>query len=451
MKKDKIFVKKSKMKSSSSFHKFDNKKKSSCSWVVLCSWFLVTCWMILVYISWRSGLLQFASITSLSGSTSYQLLSEEINHLSEDISTFVQEHGIQTEKFIPEPYDIHVIFSTDCSAFQDWQTLVLFYSAKVVGQKGPVTRIASGCDEDKQRYLTALYQNLYPKYHVHFTPSYSKDEKTGQNYHFYNKPWGLKHWLENAQPPIPDDVIIALLDPDMIFLRPITTQIRGQINNIHSRKIDKDTILEKISKGNPVGQLYGLGAPWANDNHPKFNRGKICGEGSPCLKPSQAFGEDHYAVGPPYIAHKDDMIHIASSWTKFVPKVYEGYPYLLAEMYAYSMAAAHENLPHLQLENYMVSNVHAGGEGWPWVDKIDNVLKPPLENGTFFPDEILPNVVHYCQSFRIHDISFYKRGLRKDIFSCEAPLLVDPPVTLDLSEYETKKSDGEVSLSIFFL
>lgn len=36
-------------------------------------------------------------------------------------------------------------------------------------------------------------------------------------------------------------------------------------------------------------------------------------------------------------------------------RVYERYPNLLAEMYAYSMAAAHENLPHFQLLNYMVS------------------------------------------------------------------------------------------------
>ena len=47
---------------------------------------------------------------------------------------------------------------------------------------------------------------------------------------------------------------------------------------------------------------------------------------------------------------------------KIRTRVYEHYPYLLAEMYAYSMAAAHENLPHLQLENWMVSNtdVHPG-------------------------------------------------------------------------------------------
>ncbi len=64
------------------------------------------------------------------------------------------------------------------------------------------------------------------------------------------------------------------------------------------------------------------------------------------------------------------MLFLFRSFAKFIsvqflelifpnpsPRVYEGYPYLLAEMYAYSMAAAHEKLPHLQLWNYMVSNV----------------------------------------------------------------------------------------------
>jgi hypothetical protein len=61
--------------------------------------------------------------------------------------------------------------------------------------------------------------------------------------------------------------------------------------------------------------------------------------------------------------------------------VYEDYPYLLAEMYAYSMAAAHEKLPHLQVDNYMVSSSDAGGEAWPHVDGLPQVCIPPDENG----------------------------------------------------------------------
>jgi peptidyl serine alpha-galactosyltransferase len=170
---------------------------------------------------------------------------------------------------------------------------------------------------------------------------------------FYNKPWGLKHWLEFSDPPVRDDVVIALLDPDMIFLRPLTTQIMGMDNNLYNRDAAKE-LMPKVVKGRPAAQTYGLGAPWTNDIHPKFGRGRICGENSPCLVPNERFGAQHYSVGPPYLVEKEDMIRLAKTWTEFVPRVYEKYPYLLAEMYAYSMAAAHENLPHLQMEHYMV-------------------------------------------------------------------------------------------------
>lgn len=73
---------------------------------------------------------------------------------------------------------LHIIFSTDCNAYQDWQTLLIFHSAMVVGQEGVLTRIASGCDENKARQLTELYKKLFPMYRVHFTPDFKRDEKT---------------------------------------------------------------------------------------------------------------------------------------------------------------------------------------------------------------------------------------------------------------------------------
>jgi len=32
--------------------------------------------------------------------------------------------------------DVHVVFSTDCSEYQDWQSITLFYSAMLAGQTG---------------------------------------------------------------------------------------------------------------------------------------------------------------------------------------------------------------------------------------------------------------------------------------------------------------------------
>ena len=82
-----------------------------------------------------------------------------------------------------DPGHVHVIFSTDCEFYQDWQTLVLFQSANRVGQKGPITRIASGCSEEKKARLVELYGKLYPperQFSAHFTPDFKHDSKTNR-------------------------------------------------------------------------------------------------------------------------------------------------------------------------------------------------------------------------------------------------------------------------------
>lgn len=227
---------------------------------------------------------------------------------------------------------------------------------------------------------------------------------------FYNKPWGVKHWLEYAEPKIQDGVAIALIDPDMIIIRPIVRTIRDLPNLLYNKKKQVGEIQEEISLGSPVAQIYGLGAPWTNDLHTKFNRTRICGDGSPCLTPEREFGEMHYSVGPPYIMIKQDLLRLTETWTQFVPRVFEGYPFLLAEMYAYSMAAAHENLPHFQMYSYMVSAIDAEDEGWEHIEILDDVCVPPVD-GIYFPGKPLPNVVHYCQTYRTGGIGFTKRDV----------------------------------------
>ena len=111
--------------------------------------------------------------------------------------------------------------------------------------------------------------------------------------------------------------------------------------------------------------------------------------------------------------------------------------------YAYSMAGAHEELPHLRMDNYMVSNVDISqGEGWQWVDELEDVCVPPVK-GKFFPGKPLPNFLHYCQFFRSREIGFQKRRLKKDIFSCEQDLLLEPPKDLGFATYMIR--NGNVS------
>lgn len=339
---------------------------------------------------------------------------------------------------------VHIIFSTDCKEFMDYQTLVLFHSAQAVGQKGPVTRIVSGCTIEKQEQLTQLYKKLYPLYNAHFTPDFSGPHK----YVYFNKPYGLKHWLEHANPPVHPEAIVALLDPDMILMRPITGEVRG-MDNLKYTGLREDQLFDRVIRGKPIAAVYGLGAPWTRENHRHFNKYEICESDSPCLTVTEAFGKEHYSVGPPYILHRDDMHRIANSWCRYVPKVHKQYPELLAEMYAYSIAAAHEELPHLQMSNLMVSDIEASNddEGWQLIDTLTDACTLPV-NGIFFPNEALPTVVHFCQTYRSGKMGWAKRRPQLlDIFSCENGLLLEP--TPDLSFLDYKVFFGEVAFTEF--
>ena len=103
--------------------------------------------------------------------------------------------------------------------------------------------------------------------------------------------------------------------------------------------------------------------------------------------------------------------------------------------YAYSMAAAHENLPHLQVFHHMISNIDAGNsEGWPLISALDDVCLPPV-NGIYHPDKPLPTFMHFCQGYDIGELGFAKRRLRTSIFTCEHDLLLDPADEVDSSLY----------------
>lgn len=91
----------------------------------------------------------------------------------------------------------------------------------------------------------------------------------------------------------------------------------------------------------------------------------------------------------------------------------------------------------------MVSNVFAGGEGWPLVDALKDPCTPPDEAGIFFPGEPVPSVVHYCQGYRAGELGIMKHRTPKQTFTCAQPLLLEPPADLGFVDYHMV--DGTVS------
>lgn len=124
-------------------------------------------------------------------------------------------------------------------------------------------------------------------------------------------------------------------------------------------------------------------------------------------------------------------------------RVYKRNPDLLAEMYAYSMAAAHEDLPHATMEHFMVSNTQMHGEGWKFIDALQDDVCRPAFNGIYYPGMPLPTFLHHCQFFRVGELGFQKRRIPKSLFECDKPLLADIPEGFAKLDY--KNRDGEVN------
>ncbi len=328
--------------------------------------------------------------------------------------------SIQEDEYRQDP-PFHVAFSTSCNAFQDWQSLLLFLTADMVGQPGPVTRIASGCTAKEEAQLRNVYSRLDKgrnKFRLHVTPDFSIDAASGDKYYFYNKPGGLQHWLESAASP-PDDAVVALIDPDFIFMRPLTAKIKED-GIIYSGAVEAADLFEAVTQGHPVAQFYGIGDKWT-----EFNLTYIAGDDSPALAVKSGPAWTHYSIGPPYIVQKTDMARIAKVWHSIVPRVYEGHPHLLAEMYAYSVAAAHLELPHLRLDGYMTSETQSYGEAWSLVDDLpeENLCTEDLSART----TRLPTFLHYCQRYKVGpEYNFWKRDLNEQFFSCGGEALAIP-------------------------
>lgn len=149
----------------------------------------------------------------------------------------------------------------------------------------------------------------------------------------------------------------------------------------------------------------------------------------------------YFAMGPPYIATARDMFAIVTKWCEFVPKIYDDYPDLLAEMFGYNLAAAHLELRHTIAHTFMVSDTTSAGEGWILVDKVET--KDVCNN---YPKESLPHVLHYCQDYGLGKWLICKYYLRKDFISCQAPLLAVPPPHVGLKyDYHISSGDGSES------
>ncbi|KAJ8603855.1 hypothetical protein CTAYLR_000312 [Chrysophaeum taylorii] len=334
-----------------------------------------------------------------------------------------EEETAKTKKNKNTVARVHVVFSTDCSRFMQWQALTLMDSAARAGQRGVVTRLVSGCDEARAQLSRSEVElsrarRGYPfATRLHFTPDFNGRflQNSSQRFRFANKPFAIRHWLRHLGEPPDDDVLAVLVDPDFVFLRPLdlwalTGQQRGD------RWDDATTV--RATRGKPAAHYYGLGAAWL-----RFHLDRICGTGSPCLRVTHRDVSRHYNAGPPYVLHWHDLRALAEVWVDFTPKFWDDYPLIdgpnrdptrhYAEMYAYVAAAAHLGLPHRLLKDLMVGCM----VGWAVVDAStdDDLQQHPCGTPRAGPAPAGPALVHYCQRYVVGAWKFGKRAVPDDV------------------------------------
>lgn len=331
------------------------------------------------------------------------------------------------------PY--HVVFSTSCSAQQHWESMVFFYHAMRVGQRGTVTRIASGCSEEESQSLKTFHeryiQPMSPNFFVHFTPDYSRLRLSGGKdaYKYMNKPYGLRHWMEHAlgmrtnqtNSAAVEDGIVFLMDPDMILLRPIVHDFSDVNNHLW---VENEPLTKVVRHGFPIAQQDG----YLNNEWMKLNFSYIVNrpEGAFVSRPALEDGPRLWNTGPPYLATVKDMYQIAVTWTEYAPRVLDVYPKLFAEMYGFIIATVQLKLPHTLLKSIVVSTTTAANrEGWPLVDAIpDDQICDPSTTAN------MPIGLHYCKRYILERNFFSKYRLRKNIMDCDKPLLQPPPTDM---------------------
>jgi hypothetical protein len=315
----------------------------------------------------------------------------------------------------------HMLFSTSCEDQQNWESWVFFYHAYKVKQPGNITRIASGCTDPQANKIKDFHQKfvkrLSESFHLHLTPDYSrlKLEKEKFPYKYMNKPYGLRHWMEEHR--VPDDDIIMLLDPDMILLRPLL----HDFTNEQVMWVDKKEPATKIVRhGYPIAQQDGyLRNEWMD-----LNFTLVTQKQNPVPPPPGGEGPLHWNTGPPYLATARDFYNIAKLWCDYVPNILDIHWHLFSEMYGFIIASVQLKLRFTLIQSLVVSdNVSRDREGWAYIDQMDDDKLCPSNDSYQQP---APIGLHYCQRYSLGRWFFSKYRIKKNILSCDKALLEVP-------------------------
>ncbi|GMF30134.1 unnamed protein product [Phytophthora fragariaefolia] len=359
--------------------------------------------------------------------------------------------------------ELHFVFSTSCEPYQDWQSEALAQSFARIGQRGALTRIVSGCSDDAVKELLRRTQKSSPHLRIHVTRDFrslpifkdvsndAEKASTPDDYTPYNKPFGLRDWLESANPPVREELVVVL-DPDFLFIRPFAVNTGGRVTSakrVESGNYEHDTevvegmrqykrffvyegsrdvkeVTDTVASGVAVAQRWSeyLGTAAFE------NSSSICPE---CAQVSKADAAEYFAVGPPYAITRKDLTELMDDYCNMTVLKREqmNREHWMTEMLGYSLAAAKHGVKHTTFDNLALGNKADDYTGFVNIMK-GNPCEDPVT--PIIPGEA-PPLLHGCHSFEADDDRglkwmFYKQLMPNNMFACDSWLLASPPASV---------------------
>lgn len=125
---------------------------------------------------------------------------------------------LMPERNRPVEAAVHTAFSAECNHLFDWHSAALYYSHRLAGQPGPITRLLA-CNPPE----LAEYQGLGigPTFVHPNLRNHPMIDEIG--YPSYNKPGSLVFWLNSNEAP--REEFIFFIDADMLLRQPINLRL----------------------------------------------------------------------------------------------------------------------------------------------------------------------------------------------------------------------------------
>ncbi|KAJ9471680.1 hypothetical protein DIPPA_13190 [Diplonema papillatum] len=273
--------------------------------------------------------------------------------------------------------NVHLFFTTDCTHHSLWQSIALEHTWQKVGSKGALSRLVSGCigdDGTLNRKHEALKRTgiEHDRLFVFFGPRIDAHAVPGphgskESYPPINRPATVHYWFSHVHPP---ETVLGLLDPDMIFLKPL--------------------VYEGVALGHPVGQHYDYLI--SEDWHKVFK--DICTDCAPLT------GKRDFCPGPPHMMHRTDWGNLVQWWLRYTVEARKLWGKWVAEMAGMSIGLAKLNLRSRLENDGMWDRSNQGLDRMKAVGLFSNsleVLKPNRSDPLFpMPRSKLPAIFHYC-------------------------------------------------------